>query len=301
MNTYWSDYVQTSEELYRSRALRFHDGNKELWLNAMGARDNTDILEVGCGGGIFCHRLKEFLLNVRVTGLDFDRGHIEYARQKSAALGLDCTFVNGDATAMPFPENSFDLCYSHTVLEHIPTVPFLAEQKRVLRPGGRIAVLSVRTRYSMPGLIIGGENEEEQALWKKMHAAAEGNMSNAIKSHIENVGGFELSESDYPRALEAAGFRKVNVDFFNVIYYAPDNPSTPYERAIEQIENERICAKAEVEKSMRMASDALTPKELRQLLAMIDARHDIRVAQYERGEKQWDMTARMVLCVTGVK
>jgi len=295
MNDHWSQYVQTSEELYRSRALRFHEGNKELWLNAMGARDNTDILEVGCAGGLFCHRLKQFLPGVRITGLDFDTGHIAYAHQKSAELGLDCAFVNGDALELPFPEYSFDLCYSHTVLEHIPTAPFLAEQKRVLRPGGRIAVLSVRTRYSMTDLIIGGENEEEQALWKKMHAAAEN------KCPRENVGGFELSESDYPRALEAAGFRNVNVDFFNVTYYAPDNPTTPRARAIEQIDVQRLHSKACVEKSLRMAPGALTPAELQKLLSMIDARHDTRIAQYLRGEKQWDLTARMVLCATGIK
>ena len=295
MNTYWSQYVQTSEELYRSRALRFHDGNKDLWLRALGAKDSTDILEVGCGGGIFCHRLKQFLPGVRVTGLDFDTGHIAYARKKSAELGLDCAFFNGNATELPFPDNSFDLCYSHTVLEHIPTAPFLAEQKRVLRPSGHIAVLSVRMKYSMPELIIGGENEEEQALWKKMGAAAEG------KCPRENVGGFELSESDYPRALETAGFRNVNVDFFNVTYYAPDNPTTPRERAIEQIENERAGAKSCIEKDLRMAPDALTPAEQKRLLAMIDARFDARIAQYERGEKQWDLVARMVLCATGVK
>jgi len=295
MNTYWSDYVQTSEELYRSRALRFHDGNKELWLNALGARDGMDILEIGCGGGIFCHRLKQYLPNARVTGLDFDTGHIAYAKQKSADLGLDCAFVNGDALALPFADNAFDLCYSHTVLEHIPTEPFLAEQKRVLRPGGRIAVLSVRTKYSMPELIIGEESEEEQVLWKKMHAAAEG------RCPRPNVGGYELSESDYPKALEAAGFRDVNVGFFNVIYYAPDNHSTSREMAIEQIECERLGARLCIEKSLRLNPKALTSKEQHQLLAMIDARHDKRIAQYERGEKQWDLTARMVLCATGVK
>jgi len=295
MNTHWSQYVQTSEELYRSRALRFHEGNKDLWLSALGAKDNTDILEVGCGGGIFCHRLKQFLPDVRITGLDFDTGHIAYAKQKSAELGFECAFVAGDALALPFSDNSFDLCYSHTVLEHIPTAPFLSEQKRVLRPGGRIAVLSVRTKYSMPELIIGGENEEEQALWDKLGKAAKG------KCPRENVGGFELSESDYPRALETAGFKDVNVDFFNVIYYAPDNPTVPRDMALEQINVHRLHSKACIEKDMRMAPDALTPEELRQLLAMIDARHDTRIAQYERGEKQWDMTARMVLCATGVK
>ena len=147
----------------------------------------------------------------------------------------------------------------------------------------------------MPELIIGGENPEEQALWHKLGKASEG------KCPRENVGAFELSESDYPRALETAGFREVNVDFFNVFYYAPDNPSTPRERAIEEINVHRLHSKAQVEKSMRMAPSALTPDELRQLFAMIDARHDNRIVQYERGEKQWDLTARMVLCATGVK
>ena len=294
MNTYWSQYVQTSEELYRSRALRFHDGNKELWLRALGAKDNTDILEVGCGGGIFCHRLKQYLPNTRITGLDFDTGHIDYVRQKSAELGLDCTFVNGDAIGMPFQDNSFDLCFSHTVAEHLPIAPFLAEQKRVLRPGGRVAVLSVRTRYSMPEIIVGGENMKEKNLWKKVHAAQK-------KCPRENIAKFELSESGYPKALEAAGFREVNVDFFNVTYYAPDNPSVPREMALEQIESERLGAKLCIEKSLRLKPKALTPEEHQRLLAMIDARHDARIAQYNRGEKQWDMTARMVLCATGVK
>ena len=115
------------------------------------------------------------------------------------------------------------------------------------------------------------------------------------------MGGFELSESDYPKALEAAGFRDVNVEFFNVTYYAPDNPTTPREMALEQINIGRLHSMAEIEKSLRMAPDALTPNELSRLLALMNERFDTRVAQYQRGEKQWDMTARMVLCATGIK
>ena len=295
MNSDWSDYVQTSEELYRSRALRFHEGNKVLWLAALGAKDNTDMLEIGCGGGIFCHRIKQYLPGARVTGLDFDTGHIAYAKQKTAELGFACEFINGDATNMPFADNSFDLCYSHTVLEHIPTEPFLAEQKRVLRPGGRIAVLSVRMKYSMPELIIGDETEEEQALWQKMNAAVDG------KCPRENVGGFELSESDYPRALESAGFKNVNVEFFQVMYYDPDCADTPRERAIEQIEVCRLHSTEQIGKCLRMAPGALTADEHRRILELSNTRFDKRLAQYECGEKQWDMIARMVLCASGVK
>ena len=100
MNSDWSRYVQTSEELYRSRALRFHDGNRDLWLQALGVKDGMKVLELGCGGGIFCHRIKTYLPNTRVTGLDFDTGHIKYAKAKSVEFGLDCAFINGDATAL---------------------------------------------------------------------------------------------------------------------------------------------------------------------------------------------------------
>jgi len=35
MNNYWSAYVQSSEELYQSRALRFREDNADLWLSAL--------------------------------------------------------------------------------------------------------------------------------------------------------------------------------------------------------------------------------------------------------------------------
>ncbi len=51
MNTYWSQYVQKTEELYLSRGLRFHKGNIDRWIEAMGLRDGMKLLEVGCAGG----------------------------------------------------------------------------------------------------------------------------------------------------------------------------------------------------------------------------------------------------------
>lgn len=138
MDTTWSKYVQTTEELYCSRDLRFNDYNKDLWLKAIGAKSGDNILEVGCAGGTYCHKLKKYVPNIKITGLDRDAGHIEFARRKSAELGLQVDFVIGDATAMPFADNTFDLCFSHTVAEHIPHDPFFGEQYRVLKECGRI-------------------------------------------------------------------------------------------------------------------------------------------------------------------
>ena len=39
MNTFWSDTVQSPEELNLSRARRFREDNREQWLEVLGARD----------------------------------------------------------------------------------------------------------------------------------------------------------------------------------------------------------------------------------------------------------------------
>lgn len=87
-NTIWSDYVQTTQELYLSRALRFREDNKELWLRGIGLRDGMRVLEVGSGSGIFCHRIKTFLPGCPVTGVDLDSGHTAWAKKKTAQSGL---------------------------------------------------------------------------------------------------------------------------------------------------------------------------------------------------------------------
>ena len=125
MNTYWSQYVQKTEELYLSRALRFHRGNMDRWIDAMQLHDGMKILEAGCAGGLLCHRLKEALPNADITGLDFDTGHIDYAKKKMNELNLPCRFIAGDAENLPFEDNTFDVCYSHTVMNCCDPVKFV--------------------------------------------------------------------------------------------------------------------------------------------------------------------------------
>ncbi|MDR2686871.1 MAG: class I SAM-dependent methyltransferase [Oscillospiraceae bacterium] len=293
MNTYWSQYVQTSEELYRSRALRFHDGNKDMWLGALGVKDDTDILEVGCGGGIFCHRLKQYLPGARVTGLDFDTGHIDYARQKSAALGLDCAFVPGDALALPFPDNSFDLCYSYTVMNFCEPNAFLAEQRRVLRPGGRIAVLNVNaginSEHWKPD-----ETSPEKELFDRLWAEAD-------KNELSQVKKISLQPRDYPVYLEKAGLRDIHMEVISYAHYNPDSSGVSEETALEQINANRLSELCSVQKARAMAPAALTDAEYAHLVALINERFDERIRKYKAGEKLWDFSACLVLCTSGVK
>jgi len=294
MNTYWSIYVQTPEELYRSRALRFHEGNKDLWLSAIGAQDNTDILEVGCGGGIFCHRIKQYLPGTRVTGMDRDTGHVEWATQKSAALGLDCVFVAGDALALPFQDNSFDLVFSHTVISFCEPNAFVAEQRRVLRPGGRIVILEghgggINSEYWKPD-----DTSPEKELFDKVWAEAEKNELSQIKKYPNRP-------CDYPVYLAKAGFTGITVNVVATALYNPDSSDVSESMALEQINANRLSELCSVQKAWAMAPAALTGDEYARLVSLINERFDERIRKYKAGEKLWDFSAGLILGTSGVK
>ncbi|MFT8310728.1 MAG: class I SAM-dependent methyltransferase [Sporolactobacillus sp.] len=293
MDSNWSDYVQTSEELYRSRALRFHDENKKNWLNLIRIQDGMSVLEVGCGSGLFAHRVKTYLPHATVTGLDFDLGHIAFAKAKSHELGLDCTFVNGDATAMPFADQTFDLCYSFTVMEHIEPNAFLREQYRVLKTGGTIAVLTV-----LPGLNLNGENwqptaGEEQKLFEKAFQAAP-------EAPIQ-IRKYPLSVSEYAPIMEKNGFRDINVNVMSLVSYAPDSADVPVERAIECINVNRLFMLNSMSKALNLNPAALTKQERSRLNELINHRFDERIHCYENGEKMWDIATINVVALTGRK
>ena len=295
MDTTWSKYVQTTEELYYSRDLRFNDSNKDLWLKAIGAKSGDKILEVGCAGGTYCHKLKKYMPDIKITGLDLDGGHIEFARRKSAELGLDVEFVIGDATVMPFCDNTFDLCYSHTVAEHIPHAPFFAEQYRVLKAGGRIEVLSVRTRLGIKDSNWYLMSDDERMLMEKAWSKA-GNFNTE-----HNIGAYEMNEHEYPIELEKAEFRNVNVDIFSFVDYAPDNASVSEEMAINQINCHRLISLSSLQKALNISPDALTESEHEALIKMINDRYDRRIEQYKSGVKLWDISSIAVLVASGVK
>lgn len=78
----------------------------------------------------------------RVIGLDFARPMLERARDK--AHGLPAGFALGDATRLPLPDASADVWCSAFVVRNIPDLDAaLREAARVLRPGGRLAVLEI--------------------------------------------------------------------------------------------------------------------------------------------------------------
>jgi len=113
-----------------------------------GALPGGDVLEVAPGPGYLAIEIAR-LGRFRVTGLDISRTMVEISQENAAAAGVTVDFRQGDATAMPFADDSFDLIVCQAAFKNFrQPVSALNEMHRVLGPGGWAVIQDLRKEAS---------------------------------------------------------------------------------------------------------------------------------------------------------
>jgi len=116
-----------------------------------GAR-GLDVLEIGLGLGADHEEFAK--AGAHMHGVDLTPRAIEITRGRIEAQGLVSDLCVGDAEALPYPDEQFDIVYSWGVIHHSPdTVKAAREILRVLKPGGRFRVMVYHT-WSLVGLML---------------------------------------------------------------------------------------------------------------------------------------------------
>ena len=110
----------------------------ELWLGVHGERPvGRSVLDVGGGPGYFAGAFAD--AGLRYIGVEPDPGEMHAAGPVSARGSG--TFVRASGMALPFADDSVDICLSLNVAEHVPRPWELGgEMLRVTRPGGLVVL-----------------------------------------------------------------------------------------------------------------------------------------------------------------
>jgi ubiquinone/menaquinone biosynthesis C-methylase UbiE len=184
----------------------FTDEERESWKKFICEEfegEKLKILDVGTGTGFLLLPLVK--LGHDVVGIDISEGMLSVAKKNAEKMGLNIDVRIGDAEALAFDDNTFDVVVSRWVLWTLPhPQKAIGEWLRVLKPGGRVYAFDTEWRGESGG-------------WFKK------NLGRLMISIVERRNSWKDDYSDY------------------VYKNLPFNPKSPSSRAINKIELFKKC------------------------------------------------------------
>ena len=281
MTNLWSTKVQSTELLYYSRLERFNDKNCARWFDLLKVKDGMKVLEVGCGGGHFTNMVKKYFPNCEVWGIDLDAKHIQFAKNKCKELGLDVKYLEADINNLPFDDESFDVIFSHTVVEHLPFENFINEQYRTLKKGGHLVIMKV----------AGGVKDNP-------YMYLEDEIGKVFdKLEFENrpvVGKFNEETEKRLENLHKYGFKNLGFSYDRFVYYCPDVEEDK-NSGLQQIDRHFDMIKYNAIFNLQSAKNG--EEHSNELLDLLDKQHKTRKELYLNGQKVYDYASTNVLTI----
>lgn len=142
------------EMLWSSRVGKLHA--RDLMLRSIPWRGDEWVLDVGCGRGMLLIAAAKHLTRGKAIGIDLwsssdqsdNRPESTWANAHAEGVAEQIQVRDGDARKLSFPDKTFNVIFSSLTLHHLrdprERVQAVREMARVLKPGGRIALLDVR-------------------------------------------------------------------------------------------------------------------------------------------------------------
>lgn len=165
-----------------------HPGGKQLTSELLineSITTETTILDAGCGTGSTSYLLSD-LYGARIEAVDKHAEMVQAATRKASMLTKPFHVSLGNVEKLSFSNQQFDLILSESVIAFTNVASTLKEFARVLKDKGRLYLIEMTKESSMTS-----EMEEEMKAFYQLEKL--------------------LSEKDWTKALDTAGFKKVEV------------------------------------------------------------------------------------------
>lgn len=174
----------------RIMTFRLDVGWRRKAIRSLGLGTRSVVLDLACGTGDMCIDLTRS--GYRPVGADLSFGMLAAAR-------TDAPLVHGDGLVLPFPDDSIDgVTCGFALRNFVDLEPMLAELARVLRPGGRIALLDVA--------------EPPNALMRWGHGIYFGKVVPVIGGWLSNKAAYRYLPKSVAYLPEPAELRRMIVD-----------------------------------------------------------------------------------------
>lgn len=172
-------------------------------------RPGADVLDVGCGPGTITLDLATRVAPGTVAAIDRSPDVVAQAEDARSSAGIpNITFEVGDVYDLDHADESFDVVHAHQVLQHLSDpVRALGEMKRVLRPGGLLAV-----RDGDSGAFAWAPDDEHLDRWLELY------------HQVTAANGAEADAGRYLLAwVRAAGFEQIEFTSSTWTFADPDS------------------------------------------------------------------------------
>jgi SAM-dependent methyltransferase len=168
----------------------------DLLVARAGIVEGLNVLEIGCGTGVFTAKLAVTAANLTAT--DISGELLKKARERAPNV----RFQIADAEGMPFAEGVFDGVVGSSILHHLNLEAALREICRVLKPGGRLA-------FAEPNMLNPQVMLQKNIPMLKKRLGDTPHETAFLRGHLA-------------RTLKENGFREVRIEPFDFLH-----PSTP--------------------------------------------------------------------------
>jgi demethylmenaquinone methyltransferase/2-methoxy-6-polyprenyl-1,4-benzoquinol methylase len=136
--------AQRYDLLNRIISLGLDQSWRRKTVKALALSKGATVLDLATGTGDLAMMIAELHPEVHVLGTDPSKGMLEVADRKAQSAGSKVAFRSGDAQAIELADHSVDAISMAFGIRNVPDRPkALREMARVLRPGGRVAILEL--------------------------------------------------------------------------------------------------------------------------------------------------------------
>ncbi len=123
----------------------------EKMIKKYKLKEDSKILDVGCGKGFLLYEFKKLLPKSRIYGIDVSKYAIKHAKKE-----IKKNLINGEASKLPFKKNYFDLVISINTLHNLycfDLLNSLIEIERVSKKNKYVCVESYRNEHEKVNLL----------------------------------------------------------------------------------------------------------------------------------------------------